>query len=47
MATPSFPIVVQDPDDSGSVNVLPVLLVDGEAVVDFIIFGPAPSLGWI
>lgn len=39
MATLSFRIVVQDPDDSGNVNVLPVLVVDGEAVADVTIFG--------
>lgn len=39
MATLSFRIEVQGPDDSGSVNVLPVLLVDNEEVADFSVFG--------
>lgn len=39
MATLSFRIVVQDPDDSGNVNVLPVLLVGRKAVADVTIFG--------
>jgi hypothetical protein len=39
MASLSFRIDVQGPDDSGSVNVLPVLLVDDAVVADFAIFG--------
>jgi hypothetical protein len=39
MATLSFRSVVQDPDERGNVNVLPVLLVDRKAVADVTIFG--------